>query len=318
MDTVTLTYIGDAGSRSIDYMLENNDTVDKFLSVWQHVTSNKDVFESDIEWHIPAHDADYYTNIIQGICQALTNEHGVQLPDGWQTPPYSTTYLNDLHEGFRVSQNSQDNTAYANLLHDLNLNIHKLEGFLLAEHSGDVNPVIHSFMDFANTYKFDFTEADSMLNDVNYRNRHCIFMAYETLGKTLESVVMDNDLMILENQVLKPKTQIGTQFSVCIPYNTAPENQLTLQAESYSDNIHTWCSANNVLEKFNVDSTHWLHRPGRVILGYADTTQDDWQWFVDQKDVRVQSVVFTTSKFNATISLLLEKTYEINQNISGQ
>lgn len=319
MDKILIHYSGDNdASRVLEYTLRNNSTTDKFLSVWQYISQSKSTVESDIEWHIPSYDEQYYTNLIYSICQALESRHGVELPPGWQTPPYSSDYLNVLHEGFRVNQNDSTNSAYSDLLHDLNLNIHQLEGFIYAEQAGDVNPVIHSFMDFANSYKFDFEETDASLLDTNYRNRHCIFMAYETLGKTLESVVIDNDLAILDNGVLMPKTKIGSQFSVCVPWSNFSDHQMLQLNQSYCNQITDWCNQNNILEQYNVDHTHWLHQPGRVILADGHTTQSDWQWFVDQDNVILESVEFQTSKFNLLISLLMDSVYEINKNISGQ
>lgn len=318
MNKIVLTYIGDNNTRALEYTLLQHATVDKFLQVWEHVISNKDCFESDIEWHVPSYDAQHYTTLIYNICQTLTEQHGVVLPDGWQTPPYSNQYLNDLHEGFRVNQNDTDIEQYSQLLHDLNLHIHQLESFMYADQSGDVNPVIHSFMDFHNDYKLDFAESDGLLVDTNYRNKHCIFMAYETLGKTLENVVMDNDITILDNNVLMPKSKIGTQFSVCIPWSNFSTEYMMQLDTSYKHQITNWCTENNILSQYNVDYTAWQHQPGRVILATSSTTQDDWQWFVDQKYVSIKSIEFKTDKFNATISHLMEKTYEINQNISGQ
>lgn len=311
MNTVTLEYVYDNEKLSLEYELFTEYTVvQKWLKLWKHYSTVDTTFDINSECPTTINSLDYYHNEVFTRCERLVKEYGVEIVDGWDKPPYTQEILNVIHDDFAenvVIIDSNDDPEFKNILVELNHQIHTLEG---AMQGGGLHAYARSIL--KNPWRIEedpeelqlLEESDQLNKQSGFIKRHCLFLSYASLGKELEMILNDDHIGLLERNEMVAKTTVSPWFAFCIPeqddieFDADEENRIRIewmreQAERYN------------IEQYGVDVNHWIHRPGRHIMGINNSgSQSDRQWFIKYGEkCSLNKIIFNTDIIKTTVEL---------------
>jgi hypothetical protein len=95
-----------------------------------------------------------------------------------------------------------------------------------------------------------------------------LYLGYSTLGKSLFTSFLDNDLNLIKNRQVTPQlsfsSEVITIFSETKYLTPAEKHQRNLS------NYHKWCKQNEI-HKFGYDYEAPQHSPGHACLGFTST-----------------------------------------------
>ena len=313
MNTIELTYTSSDDSITLKYDLATqHSVVEKWLMIWAEYHESMDRFSIESECSVTLKSLSYYHNQVLESCRTLVEDHNMELGEGWDSIPYNQQILNVLHADFAENAKFADIEAECTkVLTDLNHNIHTLEGA--------INGGYECFVTSSNSYSQSIlrkpwevtsmaaqllTELDQAGKTSAFMEMHCLFLAYSTLGKDLETI-LKNDIELLESGKVEPKRTIGPWFSFNIPPkdgNISKEQESQINADNWQ-RMQKKANEEQIKEKFDVDVNDWIHVPGRHILGINNNgkrTDRDW-FFANAGNCKLTQIVFATELLQANV-----------------
>ncbi len=312
MNTVKLIYAYGNESISLDYTLRTDYTVvEKWLKLWKFYKDAGHVdFKINSESPTTINSLDYYHNEVFVRCQSLVNQYGIDIVEGWDKPPYTQEMLNVIHDDFAENVNivnSNDDPEFKNILVELNHQIHTLEA---AMSSNGLHSYIRSVLkqpwhaeDDPQDLKY-LTQDDQTSKHNDFTKRHCLFLSYASLGKDLEMILQDKHFHLLERHKMVPKETVSPWFAICVPH---ADNIIT-DTEQADKNRIEWMNKlakEHNIAQYGVDVNHWIHRPGRHIMGINHNgSQKDRQWFLKYgQQCILDKIIFDTDIIKTSVTL---------------
>ena len=325
MNTVKLTYASGNESISLDYTLQTGYTVvHKWLAIWNEYYNRREyqpTFTINSECPSTVLPIEDYHNVVLENCKKLVTVYNKTLPDGWDSVPYAQSLLNVIHDKFaaecielgELSEGDYDPELLA-LLRELNHNIHTLEGAInnngtLQNYARSVllEPwhVVHSDQSIEDWPKSAalLTQQDQDAKSSGFAHRHCLFLAYATLGKDIEMILQDNHLDLITANNVEPKRSVSPWFTFNIPaegVTAERESELTHgRLEWYKEKSQE----HDLVGTYGVDINDWIHAPGRHILAINESgSADDFDWFVERAHTcKIVKIDFDTEILNASV-----------------
>jgi len=322
MNTIKLTYASGNESISLDYTLQTEYTiVHKWLAIWNEYYNRRDqlpTFSINSECIATILPVEDYHNIVLENCKKLVTVYNKTLPVGWDSVPYEQSMLNVIHDQFAAEtvelRETPENEYDPNLLvllKELNHNVHTLEG---AMENNDVHNYARSILlepwPVPNTSNEDWpkstallTKEDQEAKSSGFSSRHCLFLAYGTLGKDIEMIIQNEHLHLITDNQVDPKTTVSPWFTFNIP-----TVGVTAEQEAELTTIHlNWykqkAEEHDLLGTYGIDINDWIHTPGRHILAINESgSSDDFDWFVEKSSTcKVVKIEFNTEILNASV-----------------
>ena len=197
-------------------------------------------------------------NRIVEVCQILNQSKSAGINEEWLVD-YSRDNLNELHKAFHLlSENKPDDP----LVREINYKVHTVENCIKNLTNNTARGYISLMF---NIYQFVPLEE----NDFQYFDEYLVrpgqlAVGYQTVGKNLFHCAMDNDRKVLDEGMLRPKVNLGTEVKIVV--GTVSK----FSSSSGTRNMYyKWCDENNILETYGLDCRQPLHTGGEAVLGDA-------------------------------------------------
>ena len=320
MNTISLIYKNNKEEkRKLTYNLfMDQSATQKWINMWVKFFESNEQFTVRSENPTIIKSLEYYQNDLYEKCYKLVNDYNIDLLKGWDNKNnYTQDFLNVLHDDFVENTNISSDPEVVKLLNLVNHSIHTLESAMRTPQNYKANyfkSVLRWPWPDTVWAQAEIDENDQKGNVTWFKDEHCLFLAYATLGKDLNMILNDEHYDLIKTEQVMPKTKISPWMSFCIPYkdgNSSDEYRINLD-NSYIEEFYNKAETKkDLLDEYNIDYKSWKHKPGRIVIGLNENgSMEDWYWFVDNSDEIVLSeIIFNTDLLNATACLIDSENY---------
>ncbi|MGE0631653.1 MAG: hypothetical protein AB7O96_04555 [Pseudobdellovibrionaceae bacterium] len=168
--------------------------------------------------------------------------------------------LNSLHMEFHLFEdNHMEDYPIHPVFHQINVLIHQVENALLFFKYGRGLPHFVFALDPSERFELTDEECKELTMQRKFGD---LILSYDTIGKSLPQAFTSRDLQLIERQLIRPKSTIGTEVSCIFPKHVIDEEEEKRRYNLY----YEWCEKNEVT-KYGYDFRSPRHRMGNIRLG---------------------------------------------------